>query len=53
MTEFEMEIWYNQTMLKFTTCAYISIYQYSIDNVYRYSNNIGKHIHQHLWSINP
>jgi hypothetical protein len=33
-------------MLKFTTCAYIyiyiSVYQYSIDNVYQYSNVIGQ-----------
>jgi hypothetical protein len=27
-------------MLKFATYAYISIYQYSINNVYQYSNNI-------------
>ena len=29
-------------MLKFTTYAYISVYQYSIDIIYQYSNNIGQ-----------
>jgi hypothetical protein len=29
-------------MLKFTTYAYISVYQYSIDIVHQYSNNIGQ-----------
>ena len=28
-------------MLKFTTYAYISVYQYSTDNTCQYSNNIG------------
>jgi hypothetical protein len=51
MTEFEMEILVKPNYAQvYNLCRYISVYQYSIDNMYQYSNNIGQ---KYSWSFNP
>jgi hypothetical protein len=43
MTKFEMEILVKPNYAQvYNLCRYISVYQYSIDNMYQYSNNTGQ-----------